>query len=113
MKDAAKDRFLYEQRKKRDAQRVGDVVNQLMARRGYGQIVGSEQIRDAWDQIAGPIASHSVPGNVKRGVLEIIVRNSAVMQELTFRKRQLIDDLTKRFSEQSINDLRFRVGTID
>ena len=37
----------------------------------------------------------------------------AMMQELTFRKRQLIADLSKQFSEQSINDLRFRIGTID
>ena len=84
-----------------------------MARRGYAQIVGSEQIREAWNTIAGPVAPHSVPGNLKRGVLEIIVRNSAVMQELTFRKRQLIDELAKQFNEQSINDLRFRVGAID
>lgn len=104
---------MYEQRKKRNAQKVGDIVNQLMARRGYGQIVGSEQIREAWNEIAGPIGPHSIPGNLKRGVLEIIVRNSAVMQELTFRKRQLIADLTQQFSEQSINDLRFRIGTID
>ena len=104
---------MYEQRKKRNAQKVGDIVNQLMARRGYGQIIGSEQIREAWSEIAGPIAPHCVPGNLKRGVLEIIVRNSAVMQELTFRKRQLIDDLANQFSEQTINDLRFRVGTID
>ncbi|MCA9213190.1 MAG: DUF721 domain-containing protein [Planctomycetales bacterium] len=104
---------MYNERKKRDAQRVGDVVNQLMARRGYGQIVGSEQIREAWNEIAGPIGLHSIPGNLRRGVLEIIVRNSAVMQELTFRKRQLITDLANKFNHQTINDLRFRVGAID
>ena len=84
-----------------------------MARRGYGQIVGSEQMRGAWNQITGPIGSHSVPGTIKRGVLEIIVRNSAVMQELTFRKRELIAELSKQFSEHTIHDIRFRVGAID
>ena len=104
---------MYEERRKRDAQQIGDVVNQLMARRGYGQIVGSEQIRKAWMDIAGSLATHSVPGNLKRGVLEVFVRNSAVMQELTFRKRQLLMELTKTFSHEIIDDLRFRVGTID
>jgi hypothetical protein len=105
--------LLYEERRKRDAQRIGDVVNQLMARRGYGQIVGSEQIRTVWKDIAGPLGTHSVPGNLRRGVLEVFVRNSAVMQELTFRKRQLLIDLAKVFDHQTIDDLRFRVGTID
>jgi predicted nucleic acid-binding Zn ribbon protein len=104
---------LYEERRKRDAQRIGDVVNQLMARQGYGQIVGSEQIRTAWKDIAGPLGTHSVPGNLKRGVLEVFVRNSAVMQELTFQKRQLLVELAEVFNQQTIEDLRFRVGTID
>lgn len=105
---------MHEQRKKNnDAQRIGDVVNRLMARRGYGQIVGSEQIRNAWSDIAGPLATHSVPGNLKRGVLEVFVRNSAVLQELSFRKRQLLTELIQKFSQETIDDLRFRIGTID
>ena len=53
------------------------------------------------------------PGNVRRGVLEVLVRNSSVLQELGFLKAKIVKTLTKLVPEQQIRDVRFRVGTID
>jgi hypothetical protein len=59
------------------------------------------------------IARDTCPGNVKRGVLEVLVRNSSISSELAFLKSKIIKTLTKLAPEQQIRDLRFRVGTID
>jgi hypothetical protein len=59
------------------------------------------------------LAAHTRPGNVSRGVLEVMVRNSAVLQELSFLKVNLIKSLTKSVPEQKIRNIRFRVGPVD
>ena len=49
----------------------------------------------------------------ERGKLEVIVANSTLMQEFTFQKPELLKALARLLPEQGIDDLRFRVGTID
>lgn len=52
-------------------------------------------------------------GQVRRGVLEVLVANSTVMQELSFEKTRLVARLAELVPEEKIRDLKFRVGTID
>jgi predicted nucleic acid-binding Zn ribbon protein len=93
---------------------IADVVSQLLARRGYARIQSAFEFEQAWKQAAGEVMStHTRPGNVKRGVLEITVRNSSVLQELTFQKKQLLTKLQTLTTDQPIRDLRFRVGAVD
>jgi predicted nucleic acid-binding Zn ribbon protein len=102
------------QRYRRGPKRIQHVVNELIARRGYASFLAPSECLAAWDQAAGDrLAPHTRPGNVRRGVLQVFVRNSAVMQELTFRKRELIRRLRQRAPDQKIRDLRFRVGPVD
>ncbi|MCA9197310.1 MAG: DUF721 domain-containing protein [Pirellulaceae bacterium] len=101
------------ERRKRDPQKLGDIVSQLMARRGYSQVSSIDELRSAWIRVAGPLANDSLPGNIKRGVLEIVVRSSVMVQELTFRKKQLLSQLIQQVPGEKIKDIRFKVGTID
>ncbi len=95
-------------------QKMADVLSGLLARRGYAQVESASNCEQAWQTAAGqPLASHSRPGNVRRGVLEVAVRNSAVLQELTFQKKRLLKELSRLAPEQAIRDLRFRVSAID
>jgi predicted nucleic acid-binding Zn ribbon protein len=103
-----------EVRPKRQAPlRLGEVLPQLMARRGYARLIGAEDYSEAWRQVAGALAQVSRPGILRRGVLQITVSHSAAVQELTFQKKQLLQDLCKELPEQKIRDLRFVVGSID
>ena len=102
------------QRYRAGPKRMGDVVNELMTRRGYAQLQSSAQCADAWRAAAGSaLASHTAPGNIRRGVLEVFVRNSAVVQELTFRKKKLIAELTRLAPDLKVRDVKFRVGPVD
>jgi predicted nucleic acid-binding Zn ribbon protein len=94
-------------------QRIADTLSTLMARRGYAQLETAQQRVEAWNAAVGaPICSHTRVGNLRRGVLEVIVDSSAVLQELTFRKLELIGKLATASPDQHIGDLRFRIGTI-
>ena len=95
-------------------QRIGDVVAQLLSRRGYARELAPAIEHQAWREAVGDVlADHTRPGSTRRGVLEVTVRNSTVMQELVFQKTELIRTLTDRLPDAKISDLRFRVGVVD
>ncbi len=95
-------------------QRIGEVMNRLLARKGYAQIQQAQQWDAAWVAVAGDrLSAASRVSRHNRGVLEIIVRNSSVLQELTFQKQTLLKKLRSAADVPSIRDLRFRVGEID
>ena len=101
------------QPQRREPRKLGDVLPQLMARRGYNRLIAEENYLDVWEAIAGRLFQFSRPGQLRRGVLEVVAMNSSVVQELNFEKRRLIKELSERLPDQKIRDLRFTVGKID
>ncbi|MDX1947868.1 MAG: DUF721 domain-containing protein [Pirellulaceae bacterium] len=93
---------------------MGDVLSQLLARKGYAQVQAAAMSLAAWNEAAGAkLAPQTRPGNVKRGVLEVLVSNSAVHQELAFIKVKIVKTLARLAPEHKIRDLKFRVGPLD
>ena len=72
-------------REPRGPQSIGRIVAQLMARTGYDREQGSEALATAWRQaVPEQLAGYSRPGLVRRGVLEVFVTHSAIVQEFAF-----------------------------
>jgi predicted nucleic acid-binding Zn ribbon protein len=95
------------------SKRIGDVVSQLLARRGYAQETTSADVATAWREAVGAAAAtYTRIGAIRRGTLEVVVANSAISQELTFRKTQLVAELARRLPEHKIKNLRFRTGNV-
>ena len=91
-----------------------EVLSQLLAKKGYAQVQSAATCDAAWREAVGQkLAVDTRPGNVSRGVLEVLVRNSAAAHELGFLKSKIVKMLTKLIPDQRIRDLRVRVGTID
>jgi predicted nucleic acid-binding Zn ribbon protein len=94
--------------------KLGDVLAQLVARRGYAREQSSEALENAWRQAAGEhIAKYTCPGNMRGGILEVTVANNLLVQELGFQKADILDRLAKISPNQNIRDLRFRVGQVN
>lgn len=100
-------------RPRRDPKRLADIVPQLLARHGYNRLLAHDQLQDAWEKAAGSLHRLARPGVVRNGILEIIVKNSAVVQELTFQKRKLLQTFNEQAANLKIKDLRFTVGVIE
>jgi len=96
----------------RKPKRIGDVVNQVMARNGYARIRSSADLAAAWQEAAGEFASRTRVGRLQRGVLEVIACNSTVVQELTFARPALLATLARLAPDQPIRTLRFRTGPL-
>lgn len=87
------------------------VVNRVMARKGYGQQQTSNQVQDAWLQIVPQgLGAMTRVAQVRRGVLEVYVSNSMVLQQLEFQKRELLKQLQNQLTETAIRGLRFKLG---
>ena len=85
---------------------IGNVVAEIMARAAANK-------RDIWRQVVGDsVAALTQCGEMRGGRLEIMVANSMLIQELTFRKAEIIAALNKNISGGNIQDIRFRVGQL-
>ncbi|MEN6495274.1 MAG: DUF721 domain-containing protein [Thermoguttaceae bacterium] len=94
-------------------ERIGDILAQLMARRGFAQVQTAAAWDTAWRQAAGEmIAKFTRVSQLKGGKLEIIVANSTLVQELSFQKPNLLAAMTRLLPDHPIKDLRFRIGAI-
>jgi hypothetical protein len=93
------------------AQSIKALVNRLVSERGYAAVQGGEAIREAWDQVVGrEIAGQTKPGNLRAGVLHIHVADSLTLQELHFRKKQILQRLQSVNKELRISDLKFKLS---
>ncbi len=93
---------------------IGDIVAQLMARRGYANERSAAVQQEAWAAAAGQaLARFTRVGLIRRGVLEVMVANSTMMQELTFQKTSLLEKLKTQLPDAKLRDLRFRIGAIE
>ena len=94
--------------------KMADVMSELMARRGYARLQAAACYEQAWRQAAGEmIAGSTRVGAVRRGALEVIVANSTMLQELTFQKHTILDQLKNLLPHERIASLRLRVGPIE
>jgi predicted nucleic acid-binding Zn ribbon protein len=93
---------------------IANILSDLMARRGYGRMQAAGLLFETWRQAAGEqLGRQSRPGQVRRGVLEVMVTNSTLAQEISFQKPALLERLAELAPDEKIRDLRFRVGPID
>lgn len=97
----------------RGPESIGDILAQLMARRGIARVQSASALSAAWREAAGELAAkYSRIGSIRNGKLEIIVANSTLVQEFGFQKAVLLKALARLLPDEPIKDLRFRVGSI-
>lgn len=101
------------QGEKAGPERLGEVLSHLFLARGWGRRLERLQLELAWAEASGPaIAAATRLGSMRRGVMEVIVGNAALLQELAhFQKRSLLEAFQARTTAKVV-DLRFRIGVV-
>ncbi|TWU29916.1 DUF721 domain-containing protein [Bythopirellula polymerisocia] len=93
--------------------KVGNVLAQLVSLRGYAQIRISAEQEVAWQAVVGPeLSSITQFSKLRGGTMNVTVANSLLMQELIFRKEELLTRLQAELPAAGIRHLRFKVGKI-
>ncbi len=91
---------------------LSDVLGRLFAARGWGRQSGRAKLEAAWAAAIGP---EFLPDTrvlvIRRGVLEVEVRNGVLLQELAqFHKRKLLGAVREGMPGTTLSDLKFRAG---
>ena len=98
-------------KKRRGPVPIGNVVAEIMARRGLGRDRVAADKKEIWQQVVGEsIAELTKCGEMRGGRLEVVVANSTLIQELTFRKTEIMEALNEKVSGWKVKEIRFRVG---
>jgi hypothetical protein len=93
--------------------RLDNVFAQVIQVRGYGRIETDTQLGTIWSAIVGEmLAGVSRACQVRRGRLLVIAANSAALQELTFRKQEILREFGRKLPEARIENVVFRVGPL-
>jgi len=91
--------------------KVGDILPEVFRDLGLEEKLEEVELARLWADVVGDrIAAVSRPGRVRDGVLLVEVDTSSWMQELSFRKRQIMDLVRKRFSRLDVKDIHFRLN---
>lgn len=92
---------------------VGKVLSELIALKGLARVHGSQQLQQAWQSVAGEeIGRRSRVMDLTRGVLQISVGSSAILNELAgFHKQMLLEKLQQQFAQLKIREIKFKLKT--
>ncbi len=90
--------------------KIGSLLSQLMARRGYAQITSSDELSETVIAEVGPVLATAISvGNLRGGILQIYASDSVTLQELNFQKRQILKRIQNAHPQSKVTDLRFRI----
>ncbi len=94
---------------------LSDILGELFAARGFSRLRAMKELQDAWDAAVGePGCRQTQLGEVRRGVLNVTVAHSALLEELAaFQKPALLAALRQNAPGTVIHDIRFRVGPVE
>jgi predicted nucleic acid-binding Zn ribbon protein len=97
---------------RRGPRALSEILGELFTVRGYGRFLAQRELEEAWNAAVGePQCRQTQLGEVRRGVLNVTVSHSALLEELAaFRKPELLAALRSGVSGTTIHDIRFRVG---
>jgi hypothetical protein len=93
---------------------LAEILGDLFAVRGYGRLLARQELEDAWNATLGePYCRQTRLGEVRRGVLNVTVAHSTLLEELAaFRKSTLLQALRACAPAMTIHDIRFQVGPV-
>ncbi len=99
-----------EAKKKRSPRKIGSIIGQLMARRGYAQVQTSNEMDRVLQQVVGSaLAKCCRCGSVRRGTLDVSVTDSVASQELSFKKRAILKAMQQEYPQSGIKEVRLSV----
>lgn len=88
---------------------LGRLLDQVVRRRGIAEKSGQQELNTMWAAVAGDrIGRRSSVRRLQSGVLEIGVRNGAVLEELSsYLKHDLLNAIQSKHPEFNIQSLKF------
>jgi predicted nucleic acid-binding Zn ribbon protein len=92
------------------AKAIGDIVRQVMTRRGWHKLAPREQVWEVWERLLGPDAPHTRLEGLRKDVAWFVVDSSALLSELAnFRKQEILEVLHREVRSTFVRDIKLRL----
>lgn len=97
---------------KNNAQRVGDLLPQVLTGFRIEQKRGEIEIVKVWNDLIDPnIVAHAQPVGLNKGTLFVNVDNSVWLSEIVrYKRKEILERLQHSFGREVIQRISFRVG---
>lgn len=97
---------------KNSAQRVGDLLPQVLTGFRIEQKRGEIEIVKVWNDLIDPnIVAHAQPVGLNKGTLFVNVDNSVWLSEIVrYKRKEILERLQHSFGREVIQRISFRVG---
>lgn len=92
---------------------IKEILARVFTLRGWGRRSARLHLERAWaDAVESNHREQTRVMCLKRGIMEVEVNDSVLMQELSsFHRRRLLEKLKKSLPNEHVKDLKFRAGT--
>ncbi len=94
---------------KKQAETLGDVLNQYMKALGLENKIKEMRALNGWEKVVGPvIAKNTFSISLSAGILDVKFRSPLVKNEIKMHKTIIIEKLNEIVGEAFIKDLKIR-----
>lgn len=90
---------------------VKEIVKETFQKFNLGE--ESQKLFAIWQEELGGLAKHAQIGKFREGKLLVEVDNPVYMQELSAKRRSIMEKVNKRMGKRFIVEVRFRLGETD
>lgn len=88
-----------------------EIVKETLKKFNLGE--ESQKLFAFWQEELGELAKHSQIGSFREGKLVVEVDNPVYMQELSAKRKSIVESVNKRMGKRFIVEVRFRLGRIN
>lgn len=96
-----------------DPQRAKKVLDEVLQGLGLARRVEEGKVSQVWEEAVGKkIAAHARPTKMQDGKLSVEVDNTTWVQQLTFLKKRIIDEINKQTGKEIVREITFKIGKV-
>ncbi len=89
---------------------IKDIINSFIKKTKIKEMAESNFILENWEKIVGKDISQVIsPIRLYKDKLFISVKNSVIMEEMVYRKKELIEKINSVFKENKIKNIIFKI----
>ena len=90
---------------------VKEIIKETLEKFNLGE--ESQKLFAIWQEELGELAKHAQIGNFREGKLVVEVDNHVYMQELSAKRKSIMERVNRRMGKRFIVEVRFRLGKIN
>jgi predicted nucleic acid-binding Zn ribbon protein len=96
-------------KKKKEPEKIGPIVWDVLRRRGYETAVKEQLVLQIWPELVGErVAEQTIAESLENGMLFVRVKSSAWQNELVFLKTEILKKINVFAGKSIVKDIIFK-----